>query len=138
MSGERGEKTGVGGGRGGVNIELIYLLTIISACRTGRGGRGGRGGGKKIIHHVVAVSCVSGASRHLWCWFLKAHAAYRLTPLDKGVCQVDYRSFLMVYLLYCLKKKKKNCDVHFGRRVAARRTRRVSGNVLTFGIRIIE
>lgn len=65
--------------------------------------------GKKIIHHVVAVSCVSGASCHLWCWFLKAHAAYRLTPLDKGVCQVDYRSFLMVYLLYCLKKEKKKC-----------------------------
>lgn len=90
-------------------VELIYLLTTIYACRTGRGKEEEEEEeGKKIIHQVVAVSCVSGASCHLWCWFLKAHAAYRLTPLDKGVCQVDYRSFLMVYLLYCFKKKKKS------------------------------
>lgn len=49
------------------------------------------GGG--IIHHVVPVSCVSGVSWHLWCSFPKAHAAYLLTPLDKGICQVDYGAF---------------------------------------------
>lgn len=61
-----------------------------------------RGGG--VIHHVVTASCVSCTSSHLWCWFPKAHAAYPVAPLDKGICQVDYRSFLNALLLYCLRK----------------------------------
>lgn len=121
---------GRGKNSGGSYVELIYLLTIIYMCRTGR--RKEEKEEKKIIHHVVALSCVSGASCHLWCWFLKAHAAYGLTPLDKGVCQVDYRSFLMVYLLYCLKKMSISADAW---QLVGRRA---SPAMLTFGMRIIE
>lgn len=88
---------------------------------------------KRKPHHHVVWLCTS--SDFLKCSFQRDPPAYLLTPLDKGICQVDYEA---LWWYMCLIPQSLSCFIPPRYPGMRSHTQSVSGNVLAFGIRITE